>query len=118
LSLIISDNFGWHYYCAHRYDEAILQFKKTVEMDPSFLAALNDLGLVYLQKGMYEEAEKQFLKTMELSKTFGGNQSLAILYALSGKREESFRILNEQLDNAATEYVSPYVIAQIFSTLD
>ncbi len=117
LSLIISDNFGWSYYFAGRYDEAIRQYQKTVEMDPSFVPALNDLGLAYLQKGMYAEAEKQFLRVKELSDAFG-SQSLAMLYALSGKKDEAHRILNEQLKLAATEFVSPYVIAQIYSSLN
>jgi len=117
LSLIIEDNFGWQYYFSHRYDEAIRHYQKTIEMDPSFVPALNDLGLAYLQKGMYAEAEKQFLRTKELSNAFG-NPSLAILYALSGNKDESHRILNERLKVAASEHVSPYPIAQIYSSLN
>jgi len=117
LSLIISDNLGWSYYSAHRHDEAIRHYQKTLEMDPSFVPALNDLGLAYLQKGMYAEAEKQFLRTKELSETFG-KPSLAILNALSGNKDEAHRILNERLKAAASEYVSPYVIAQIYSSLN
>ena len=117
LSMIISDNFGWSYYCAGRYDEAIRQFQKTVEMDPSFIPVQNDLGLAYLQKGMYADAEKQFLRVNDLSKTFG-TTSLAILYALSGKKDESLKILNERLKIAASEYVAPYSIAQIYSALN
>ena len=74
--------------------------------------------LAYLQKKMYAEAEKQFLRTIPLSTKIGGNQSLAILYALSGKKGEAARILNEQLKMAAEEYVSPYTIAQIYSVLN
>jgi len=116
LSLIISDNFAWTYYGAGRYDEAIRAFQKTVEMDPSFIPAQNDLGLVYLQKGMYADAEKQFLRVNELSKSFG-TTGFALLYALSGKKDESRKILNERLKMAAGEYVSPYAIAQIYSAL-
>ncbi len=117
LSLIISDNFAWTYYGARRYDEAIQAFQKTVEMDPSFIPAQNDLGLAYLQKGMYADAEKQFLKVNELSKSFG-TASFAILYALSSKKDESRKLLNERLKMATSEYVSPYAIAEIYSALN
>lgn len=117
LSLIISDNFAWTYYGAGRYDEAIQAFQKTVEMDPSFIPAQNDLGLAYLQKGMYVDAEKQFLKVNERSKSFG-TTSFAILYALSGKKDESLKLLNERLKISASEYVSPFSIAQIYSALN
>ena len=116
LSLIIGDNLGWTYYQGRQYDEAIHQLKKTLEMDPSFLPAMNDLGRAYLQKKMYADAEKQFLKSKQLSDTLV-EPSFAILYALSGRKDESLKLLNEQLKLAPSEYVSPIGIARVYSAL-
>ena len=41
---------------ARRYDEAIAQFKQTLEMDPNFHLARVFLSETYINKGMYEEA--------------------------------------------------------------
>ena len=116
LSLIISDNVAWSYYGARRFDEAILHYKKMVEMDPTFMTGLNDFGLAYLQKGMYAEAEKIFLKVRELSPSTG-DESFVILYALSGKREEAYKGLNEKLKKSEQEYVSPYILARMYAVL-
>ena len=86
-------------------------------MDPSFIPAQNDLGLSFLQKRMYADAEKQFVRVNDLSKSFG-TASFAILYALSGKKDESLRLLNERLKTSNSEYVSPYFVAQIYSALN
>lgn len=115
-SLIISDNVGWQFYFAGNYDEAIRQYQKTLEMDPSFVPALRDLGLAFLQKKMYAEAEKQFLRTRQLSDSF--ENGLAILYAMSGKKDEVHPLLDAQLKIATSRYVSPYAMAQIYSVLN
>jgi TolB-like protein len=45
LSLMVNNSAGWHLYLARQYDEAIAQFKKTLELDPSFALAHYDLGV-------------------------------------------------------------------------
>jgi tetratricopeptide (TPR) repeat protein len=41
---------------ARRYDEAIAQFKQTLDLDENFLLARVFLSETYINKGMYEEA--------------------------------------------------------------
>jgi len=43
-----------------QYDEAIEQYRKTLELDPNFFLAHVWLGMSYEQKGMYEEAITEF----------------------------------------------------------
>jgi len=46
---------GMRYLEGKRYDEAIAQFKKTIEMSPDYSAAHLFLSSAYFEKGMYEE---------------------------------------------------------------
>jgi len=42
------------------YDEAIIEFKKAIEIDPEFLEAYKNLGIVYLNTEQYDEAIEIF----------------------------------------------------------
>jgi TolB-like protein/Flp pilus assembly protein TadD len=57
LSLAIAADRGKLLYFSRRYDEAIVQLLKTLEMDPGFLQAHNWLVRVYAAKGMEREAD-------------------------------------------------------------
>ena len=47
LSLIINDAIGWAYYHARRYDDAVAQLLRTVELDPNYPMTYWLLGLLY-----------------------------------------------------------------------
>jgi serine/threonine protein kinase/TolB-like protein/Tfp pilus assembly protein PilF len=51
---------------AHRYDEAIEQLQKPLEMDPSFYPARQALWRIYRYKNLYEEAFREAKKTFSL----------------------------------------------------
>jgi len=118
LSLIIGDNLAQILFLAGRYEEAIRQYQKTIEMDPSFVTAQKDLGLVYLSRQMYGEAEQQFQKAIHLSKDSTGVQSMAFFFALTGKKDEAMKIVNDQLKMSETTYISPYQMALMYATLN
>ena len=95
LSLIISADTADLLFVARRYDESIQQSRKTLEMDPNFAIAHFELSQAY-QKRMYSEAIAELQRAIELSggsKTFTCN--LAYAYAVSGRRNEAVRILND-----------------------
>jgi tetratricopeptide (TPR) repeat protein len=52
---------------ARRFDEAIAQLRKTVEMDPHFYYARWQLGEALEAKGFNEEAAAQYKKAIELN---------------------------------------------------
>jgi tetratricopeptide (TPR) repeat protein len=51
---------GTAYRDIRRYDDAIAQFKKTIELKADFGEAHNDLGIEYGRKGRYDDAIKEF----------------------------------------------------------
>ena len=56
LSLVVKSANGWVLYFARRYDDAIEQCQKVIEMDGSFSEVYSQLRRAYEQKGMYREA--------------------------------------------------------------
>src|SRR5205823_8825418 len=52
---------------ARSYDESIRESRKTIEMDPGFALAHNQLGEAYLQKHMHHEAVDELQKAVQLS---------------------------------------------------
>jgi len=58
---------GWSLCFQRRYDEALAQLRKTVEIDPHFARVYWDLGITYEQKAMYDEPIAAFQNGLELS---------------------------------------------------
>ena len=112
LSLIINMEVGRIFLFMRQYDQAIAQYQKTLEIDPNFELARFNLGVAYEQKGMYEEAiaEYQKIPRRELA-------PIGRAYALSGKRREAQRVLDELKEQSKTRYVSPVSMAVIHAGL-
>jgi serine/threonine-protein kinase len=55
-SRVISGNLGARLYEARRFDEAIAQYKKVIEMEPNYPSVRGGLAHVYEAKGMYLQA--------------------------------------------------------------
>jgi tetratricopeptide (TPR) repeat protein len=51
---------------ARRFDEAIQQYHRTLELDPNFPTAHYFLARGYEAKGMYDQAVEEYSKTMLL----------------------------------------------------
>lgn len=117
ISLGIITDLGVVYYFARKYDEAIKQYKKALEMEPGFIRAYITLGSTYGQKGMYNEAIDMIQKAIELSKNRSRIAALGRAFALSGKKEEAKKIIQELLDLSKKQYISPYCICLIYSSM-
>jgi TolB-like protein/DNA-binding winged helix-turn-helix (wHTH) protein/Flp pilus assembly protein TadD len=117
LSPIINTQVGYPYYCARQYDEAIVEFKNALELEPNFAPALNYLARCYQAKGMDDEAMVTFHKAVEHS---GGSPvmkaRLGWAYSKIGKTAEARRILRELEAEAKsrTRYVAPCLIAALY----
>src|SRR5260370_5301168 len=114
LSLINNTVLGEDLYYARRYDQAMDELRKTLDLDPSFAQAHLYLGYVYEQKGVFPEAVAELQQA--LSGSGDGPRYVSALghaYAISGQRrmaEESLARLQEQ---AKQRYVAPYDMAEI-----
>ena len=119
LSLIISADMADALLITRRYDESIQQSRKTIDMDPNFAVAHYQLGQAFVQRHMYNEAIAELQKAIEFS---GGNptctSNLAYAYAVSGRRKEAVKILNELKKRSNHGFSNASEIALIYTGLD
>ncbi len=118
LSVSVKAHVALILYFARRYDEAIEAGKTAVEMDRSSPVAHQRLGSAYEQKRMFPEAITEFQKAVDDSNRVQlAVSSLAHAYAVGGNRAEAQKLLAEMQERAKTEYVSSYLIAEIYVAL-
>ena len=109
---------GWDLYCARRYDQALQQCQRALEL------TLNDenvhacFGYAYLGKGQYAQALDQSMKAWTLS---GKEPVWAVLlgriYAQEGDQAEAQQMLAQVLQRSRQSYIPPYFIAELYAAL-
>ena len=113
LSLINNADFGWDYFNARRYDEAIAQLRKTLEIDPRFYLARYYLGEALQMKGQLTAAIAEYRAAVELNDDPLPLALLGQAYARSGQRDEAQKILVRLTEEAKSRYVSQYSFALV-----
>lgn len=66
------------YYMQKRYDRAILDCEKAIELNPAHFGALHGLGLCYARRGKYRDAIRAFQKALEIQPYASINQRLIL----------------------------------------
>ncbi|MGH9839248.1 MAG: tetratricopeptide repeat protein [Blastocatellia bacterium] len=115
LSVMLGVDAGMLFYFARQYDRAIEQIRKSLELDRNFWPGHWYLGWVYEAKGMYQEALSEFEKAAALS----GNHAemaadLGRVYALSGRKGEARKALENLIKRSQAAYVSPCALALVY----
>lgn len=122
LNVETSVSYAWTYYFAHRFDDAIGQFRDTLVLDPSYAPAHFGLALSFNQERMEPQAAAEFEKY--LSATVGEEsgaefrkvyQAAGYKAAVEGLWKLQLNILEQQ---AQQEYVSPMLFASTYALLD
>ena len=102
-------------YIARRFDEAIEQSRKTLELDPSFSPAHGNLGEAYAAKAMYREALAEYEKFATLS---GGSPRstarVGYAYARLGQRSQALRVLDQLGATSKQRYVPAVSFAIVY----
>jgi eukaryotic-like serine/threonine-protein kinase len=73
---------------ARRYDEAIAEARRALDLDPNYGAAYHTLGLCYEAKGRLDEAINAYLQAGR-----GANGNLGHAYAVAGRAAEARTLL-------------------------
>ncbi len=84
------NNFGGQLLKDGRLAEALNEFRRAVELDPSYAAAYRNLAYVYDRLSRTEEAVAAYRKGIDLDpKDVVARNNLGVLYDKSGKQEEA-----------------------------
>ncbi|PYL65597.1 MAG: hypothetical protein DMF25_03015 [Verrucomicrobia bacterium] len=113
LSVIINADLGSVLCSARRYDAAIEQLRKTVEMNPRFYYAHWNLGQALEVKGLVNEASAEYEKAIALDDDPLSPGLLAHLYAKIGKKDKALQLLERLRETSQRRYVTPYIFAII-----
>jgi tetratricopeptide (TPR) repeat protein len=90
---------GWTYSMMNRYDEAIENCKKAIEIDPAFGNPYNDIGSYLIEQGQWEEA----IPWLEKAITAERYESPHFAYLNMGRAYEKlgrFKTALDQFDKA------------------
>jgi serine/threonine-protein kinase len=115
LSPIIQTQIGWILKHARRFPEAIAQFRKTLEQNPSYSWAQWQLAGVLMFTHDYSAA----IETCQNAATVGNRSpsalgTIGMAYGLAGRRREAEQVLDELLALSRRRYVSPFSIMDIY----
>jgi TolB-like protein/Flp pilus assembly protein TadD len=113
LSLIINANLGAAYIHARRFDEAIAQLRKTVEMEGGFYFARYNLAMALELKGSISEAIAEYQRAIALNDDPLPLALLGHLYARIGRRDEALQILEQLRERRRQRYVQAYCLAVV-----
>jgi tetratricopeptide (TPR) repeat protein len=118
LSAGINAELGYVFFDARKYDEAIEQERKTLELDSNYELAIRVLGRAYLQKALYDKGIAEFEKELVISPA--NPNALADLgrgYALAGRKAEAEKVLGQLIALSKQRYIAPKSVATIYADL-
>jgi eukaryotic-like serine/threonine-protein kinase len=115
LSLIIQAASARSYYNARRYEDAIAQAKRALEIDSTFSRAHFWIGMAQEQLGRAEEAIREFETTV----VFGGPATIYLAalghaYGVAGHRDKALEVLADLQTRAKSRYTSALDIATVY----
>jgi eukaryotic-like serine/threonine-protein kinase len=118
LSLIITTDIGEILYRARRYEAALKQLQKAIEMDPHFQLAYSWRAVCLLKLGRTAEVIRGAEEGLRL---FGGSPgrktALAVACALANDRARAQMLFEQLQQDAQHEYVPPYYLACVAAQL-
>ncbi|MGA2856413.1 MAG: protein kinase [Candidatus Sulfotelmatobacter sp.] len=109
---------GWDLYCARRYDQAMEQCQRALELAPNDKSTHSCLSYAHLGKGQYPQAIEEGMRAWTLSgKDTVWMALLGRIYAQEGNVAEAHRILAQLLLRSRQTYVPPYFITALYAAL-
>ncbi len=118
LSLTIVTSRGLFFYYYRRYQRAVDELRRALEIDDAFEPAHVFLGQVYDKQGRYQEALQELRQASSLS---GGRPDITVAlghaHAQLGQDELARCLRDKLLADSLSQYVSPSVLAQVHAAL-
>jgi eukaryotic-like serine/threonine-protein kinase len=122
LSVSLISSLGWTYFYAHRWDDAIAQFRQALERDAQYLAAHEGLVKCYQQKGMQKETIAELETELHIADDPELAQALRDAYDKKGYAAALRTVYLSRLEQyrkaAGAMYISPLIAADLYALLD
>ena len=118
LSLIITTDIGEVLYRARRYEEAMAQLQKSLDIDPNFRVAYfwqTNIALKMGRAGEVVTAMEQALRAQ--GESISVKTALAAACAIAGETERARLLLDQLQQTAQRDYVPPYYLAMVAAQL-
>lgn len=118
LSPIVQTQVAWILGHAHRYPDAIRQYRKVLADNPTYQWAFWQLGSALISIRNYDEGIGTLQKFVELSERSASSiATLGEAYALAGRRSDAQMLLNELLVRSREHYVPPHAFVHMYAAL-
>ncbi len=86
-------NAGTSFHNRGEWRKAIQAYQKVIEMDPAFVEAYNNLGILYQEMGDLDGALKSYQKAIEINPIYEkGLNNIGILLALRGENDRAMEM--------------------------
>jgi adenylate cyclase len=100
----LMSNLADAYSFAGRFDEALAQYDKIIEMDPSYRRGFEGRGMIHLAKGEYEKAIKDLEQYHKLiGNPLKGVSAMGHAYALAGHTDKAMECLEKLREREKAE---------------
>jgi adenylate cyclase len=100
-----------------RFDEAIEQARRTLEIDHRHVHARTHMGQAYLAMGEPERARDIFMESIELGDILSSRAFLAQALAALGRKDEARELLEELESGSGDGYVRDEFVAAAYAAL-
>ena len=122
LSVSLISALGWTYFYAHRWDEAITQFRQALERDAQYLSAHEGLVKCYQQKGMQGEAIAELETELRIAGDTDNAEAVRTTYGKEGYTAALHHLYISRLQQyqkaASATYLSPLILADLYALLN
>ena len=117
VSPLIKTTAGFPYYYSGQPEEAIKQYRETLEEEPYFGLAHVALADAFTQREMYEEAIRHYKQAMTVWEERQVLPYLGYAYAMSNQRSEALVIFKKLEDLSKHQHISPLSMAIVCAGL-
>ena len=119
LSPSISTGVGRILHFNSRFDEAVVQLKKTIEMYPSYGEGHFALAMTYGNLYKLEEALNELDIALKLShRRLAMIGMRGLIYGFNGREKEALAVIDELQKPSTSEHVQPWIIASIYLAIN
>ncbi|HSQ58918.1 MAG TPA: hypothetical protein VLT84_00560, partial [Acidobacteriota bacterium] len=110
-------HLGWHYLMAGEPSRAIPEYVATLQLDPSFGPAHQQLTWAFLLTGRYREADEAYRKYADLTGERDTLALKALIAARRGQTKDASRMLSKLIEGADRGEFASYDVAAVLAFL-